>query len=727
MPPKRKHQKLPSEQTILKFFGNEHDSGDGGDKSHGVDNDGVDSECHHEKQNASSGCINTGKTLKFQQSWLTKYAPWLRHDAENQLMYCSVCRELRLDNAMAVGTNNFKTTTITRHITSADHQRSVAAPFEQKNLKAAVSGAKSKEERAIVTCLKVVYWMAKEGVPLSKYESLLSLLSDLNTPNVESLSVNNHVTYASYKSACGFLDAISTTIDRSVTETLHKSPVLTILTDESMDTAVHNKLCITARVIDPHTMMPATMFLTDLRITSATGKGIFDAIQGHLAERKIPIMKVSGLGTDGASVMTGRKEGLTGQFLKVNPHIINTHCSVHKVALCSEQAADQVPGMKYYQIILESIFYYFKKSALRVDNLSAVQKLLNEPTLKCREVHQVRWLSFFQALEAIYRTLDSLLSYFSTASDAKAQGLKKKIGQDFFISITYALMDILQPIMKMTLFFQRKDIDIGSVQAVIDSCIRDVRALLEPEVDGEGLPKPTFMHQLKTHLCDGFFKGNHAIKKSSFSFEKTRVDFIKGLIDNINKRFPDKQLMTSMCVFGMRPVTFLSEEELSEWGNESLDVLLDHFAVDKSHTFKDVSGQKTSVSPAIINREESKKEWTKLKQVVRVQGYPRHSTSALWGLVQQYHSADFPNMLKLASLVLTHPVHTSDCERAFSAQNLVTTPLRNRLSAEHCDRLMRVMIQGPQLTKFNFNSALIEWRGQKERAIFRQKTCTDSC
>ncbi len=120
--------------------------------------------------------------------------------------------------------------------------------------------------------------------------------------------------------------------------------------------------------------------------------------------------------------------------------------------------------MKYYQGVLESLFYHFKKSPVKGDRLEAVQKLLEEPTLKYREVHQVRWLSFYQALEAVLRTLDSLLTYFSTATDPKAQGMQRKIGEDFFLMMTYSLMDILQPVMRLNLFFQRKEVDIGSVQ-----------------------------------------------------------------------------------------------------------------------------------------------------------------------------------------------------------------------------------------------------------------------
>ena len=90
----------------------------------------------------------------------------------------------------------------------------------------------------------------------------------------------------------------------------------------------------------------------------------------------------------------------------------------------------------------------------------------------------------------------------------------------------------------------------------------------------------------------------------------------------------------------------------------------------------------------------------------------------LWTLIAQNNSEEFPNLLKLASLALTHPVHTADCERAFSNPNLVTTALQNRLSAEHIQQLMLVNIEGDPLDQFNFVDAVVNWRSSKKRSIF---------
>lgn len=65
--------------------------------------------------------------------------------------------------------------------------------------------------------------------------------------------------------------------------------------------------------------------------------------------------------------------------------------------------------------------------------------LLNEPVLKYWAVHQIRWLSFYEALDTVYRTLNSLLTVFSTLSekDPMAAGLKKKVGSTMFITLVF--------------------------------------------------------------------------------------------------------------------------------------------------------------------------------------------------------------------------------------------------------------------------------------------------
>jgi hypothetical protein len=66
--------------------------------------------------------------------------------------------------------------------------------------------------------------------------------------------------------------------------------------------------------------------------------------------------------------------------------------------------------------------------------------------------------------------------------------------------------------------------------------------------------------------------------------------------------------------------------------------------------------------------------------------------SELWKLIGKYHGEDFPNMIKLAHLALSSPVHTAGCERGFSAPNAILTPKRSRLGDKTQDDLLRVKL-----------------------------------
>jgi hypothetical protein len=53
----------------------------------------------------------------------------------------------------------------------ADHQKAIIAPKERSNLSTSVNRVCNKEESAITVALKTVYFLAQEGIALSKYTS----------------------------------------------------------------------------------------------------------------------------------------------------------------------------------------------------------------------------------------------------------------------------------------------------------------------------------------------------------------------------------------------------------------------------------------------------------------------------------------------------------------------------------------------------------------------------
>lgn len=47
--------------------------------------------------------------------------------------------------------------------------------------------ADSQQDKAVSVLLKIVHWLCVEGLPMSKFKSLLELLHDLNVPDISIL------------------------------------------------------------------------------------------------------------------------------------------------------------------------------------------------------------------------------------------------------------------------------------------------------------------------------------------------------------------------------------------------------------------------------------------------------------------------------------------------------------------------------------------------------------
>ncbi|KAI0234001.1 hypothetical protein LSAT2_015814 [Lamellibrachia satsuma] len=208
--------------------------------------------------------------------------------------------------------------------------------------------------------------------------------------------------------------------------------------------------------------------------------------------------------------------------------------------------------------------------------------------------------------------------------------------------IAYGMMDWLQPIMKLNLFFQEKDVDIARVKMKVDLCLAELEKMKStPTTDA---PENTFTAQLKTDLEEVTFKGHHKVTKNAAHINTVKDSFLGTMIANLKKSEQTHQHKDE--VYRSAPYIHASVEAVLE-------------------------------------------EWQLCKTTVTTLKYTIAKLADLWQILARFHAEEFPNLIKLAYLAVTHPVHSCDCERTFSVQNLTLTSLRSRLSIEHCDQLMR--------------------------------------
>ena len=79
----------------------------------------------------------------------------------------------------------------------------------------------------------------------------------------------------------------------------------------------------------------------------------------------------------------------------------------------------------------------------------------------------IRWFSFYGALETLYRTWQSLVAYmeFRPNIDDKARGFKKSLCM---------MMDVIPTLTFMSLTLQMEHVEHASVQAMVKSTITQI-------------------------------------------------------------------------------------------------------------------------------------------------------------------------------------------------------------------------------------------------------------
>lgn len=151
----------------------------GSDETDDSTSDGVGDKAQEKSADQPQSAANPSAPRKpFQKTWLTdsKYKDWLLYDEKKNHMTCSFCIKSKRQNPFTVGCTNYRTSTLTRHMSSADHVNSMKDSVEQVNFRRTYETAFENKKSAIVSAMRCVYWLAQEKIATVKYSSLINLM-----------------------------------------------------------------------------------------------------------------------------------------------------------------------------------------------------------------------------------------------------------------------------------------------------------------------------------------------------------------------------------------------------------------------------------------------------------------------------------------------------------------------------------------------------------------------
>lgn len=324
-----------------------------------------------------------------------------------------------------------------------------------------------------------MYWLAKKEIANKKFGSLLELLELVGLKDMR---------FFQHRST-GLVREMFLLLGKVVRDTVTKpfSDVrcFGLLCDEANDVANKEQLITFIKFVNPTTGKPNTKFLaaSDLleKSTSANAAAITNAILKQLEESAIDKDKLASFSSDGASVMTGKTNGVAAKLLSEIKPLINVHCICHRLAPACAYACDSVTYLQQVEKILYQLWSFFdnsaKKSAayskavLKVKSLNLSRQGNKKIKTRIQKACRTRWLSTNRAIEGVYEDFEALttvLKSFKEDGDATSTGLLKQLGNIKFVGAVYLLHDVLPVLSHISKVFQEGEISFGCIAPAIE-------------------------------------------------------------------------------------------------------------------------------------------------------------------------------------------------------------------------------------------------------------------
>ena len=494
-----------------------------------------------------------------------------------------------------------------------------------------------------------------------------------------------------------FVLAVANQLFDEVRSKLSCARFLTVLADGSTDATVVKQETVSVRYI--HKGEPVTELAEIVPLESAKATGVYKAVkQGIAAVKREDGPSLIGGNFYGASVMIGEKSGVKALLKKDFPVITVIHCVAHKLELSVLDAAKSMPYLQIFEETIKSIFNFYHFSTKRRRELAEIADLLSTMLTNYSSVKAVRWVaSKSRALLAVKKNFASTVMHTEDASqgskDAKTKGkaasIHKEITTVRFVKMLHFMLDLMDIITETSKIFQREKLTIPEVPDIIQETTMKLMNLKQhigkhSKEFYDNLTASKQFGDQKIQLkgaAPAAYKEDNDIKK----LLENAISYLQSRFENF-KEAP----LVYFKIFNFK-FWHREQEQLALFGGDDVQCIVDHYK-------EQLSGDEFNKIP---------QEWVALKSyVVHFCGRP---LLQVYGELLRDRPARFKNILVLVDLMLTLSPSTAECERQFSSMNRIKTALRNRLSNDSLQALMKINCDGPSDNDFDPEEAINKW------------------
>ena len=647
------------------------------------------------------------------------------------------------------GTCNVKKDSVETHCNGEPHKRAVlletessfasssSPPTSSKNetIDGMFSKVDSKNEEKLTKLFNTAFMIAKEELPFVKFNSICDLQT-VNGLDLGETYINDH--------ACAeFIDNISEVYEDDFISLFNELKYFSILVDGSTDTCGKEKEIIYILYLDPVLGKPVLRFFSISTPTSQAADGIFQKINEtfklKLGETYDLSCHLVGFGADGASVNFGKYGGLVALFKQDCPWLVGVHCVSHRLELAIADALEGSYMFKDVDEMIQSINSLYRRGGKKLSQLSGLAKILGmNAASRPAKTSGTRWLEHkmkaFVWMSKNYAAVMLHLAHLTEDTSYPAQERAKFKGMyNKFRDARYPLwldyyIELLSPAARLSVEFQREDVDVVSVVRSIKTFFQYLDKLQTTTAIFKVGRVPKFFESLQevnndendenlnatrsTTTQDPSYMMYHTVKllniknaKESLS-QPRHTEIVKGMAQCFHDRFDnviEGAVYSSLLKILDTEHFPTSSEELSNYGDHDIQIITSHFE-------KLLTANECNLDAILY-------EWTAVKDLISTTGLKSLSHSSVWQkLFLSSNKQDLTNILHLVTLLCVIPISNAILERMFSAMSRVHTDWRNGLGEKRVENLLRVMQEGPEeISLFDPTFAIQKWNAKRIR------------
>lgn len=621
---------------------------------------------------------------KFQYSWYTKF-PWLTGSDKLNKVFCFYCvifggeKEWTVDGISSI--KNFirkseKHSISKKHLINQEKfhllgkVRIEHAISEGRRLAAIKHNEQvSINRRLLARMIHVVCFLGKqelafrghrehdESLNKGNYLELLDLLAQ-----EEHLLKDHFLSSSIFKGTSkiiqnDLIESVTTILNSKIFKEIQTANYISIQADETTDVSCRSQMSIIFRYVIEEKIVERFIGFFDVS-SDKTGSGLADVILSVIKKWDLG-NKIIAQTYDGASVMSGTKNGVQSLIKNIYPNVLFIHCYAHQLNLVLLYGAKTIKPVKLFICNLTMFHTFFSRSSKR-------SELLRQQGFKLPNHSDTRWNYHSRAASTIKTHFIELKNAFTHVieepnwdhiSISTASGILDKLNDAQFVYLLILFNKIFIYTDHVFNFLQSK------ILSNIKSCISEIQNLKK---NLEDLRK----EQTVNTCCDEAIQLNNDFEygdKQKNNLRKITYEILDSLIVQINIRFEDT-----------------SELEFVELTNEKMFDIY-------HNTFPECKLIK------LLKQYPNMFEENRLRNELSViysdnnKHLPPHKLVDL--IIKNNLQEIYSQFTKLCQLVLTIPATTASSERSMSTLKRIKSFLRNTMTNERLTNLSSLAIE----------------------------------